>query len=213
MSALSSDDNDDVPAATPAGTVVVFGPGYPPQGAQVHRSAQLKDGQRIIIREVRREDCRLIEEGFAGLSSRSRFLRFRGGKARLTEDELDRLTDPEDHDDVALGAVAKGGPGGRSMPVGVARFVRLEPDGDSAELAMTIVDTFQAKGAGTLLLAALARQAEACGVHKLIALVHSENRGMRGLANRFHAAEKHRENGEIEYEFDVADMIEVASRA
>lgn len=213
MSVLGSSDENDIPAATTAGTVVVFGPGYRPQGAQVRRSARLKDGQRIIIREIRRGDRHLIDEGLRHLSPRSRFRRFRGGKAGRSADEMDRLIDPDDHDAFALAAVAKGGPGGRSMPVGVARFVRIEPGGDSAELALTIVGSFRDKGVGTLLLAALARQAEACGLRRLIAFVHPENSGMRGLANRFHAAGKRRDTDEIEYEFDVAEMIDVASRA
>jgi GNAT superfamily N-acetyltransferase len=78
---------------------------------------------------------------------------------------------------LALGAWA-----GEGNLVGVARCVR---QGDSAEVAVTIVDDWQERGVGTLLLDALLCEARAHGLATLTASVIRENkRGVR-LARRF----------------------------
>lgn len=176
-------------------------------------TADLKDGRRILIREVRRSDRALIEEGFAHLSPRSRFLRFMGGKSRLSEAELDTLTDPTDHDDVALGALAWTGPGGmRPVPVGIARFVRLSAGADTAEVAVTVVDGFQNLGCGTALLSALARKARDCGVRTFIAIVHPGNAGMRSLAEAMGGTVARQSRDGLDYRLAVDAIMAVAAR-
>ena len=49
---------------------------------------RLRDGSAVLIRPVRPEDAGLLEDGFAGLSDRSRRLRFLGPKASLSAAEL-----------------------------------------------------------------------------------------------------------------------------
>lgn len=171
------------------------------------RSARLADGTRIVIREIRRRDRALVERGFANLSPRSRFLRFLGAKAALSEAELDRLTDPSDDDDVALGALARPATGGRADPAGIVRFVRLAPGSDEAELALTVVDRFQNRGLGTVLLGAIAEKASLCGVSVLFAHVHTENAAMRALAHRFGAERIHRDTDEIVFRIQVASIL------
>lgn len=205
MSAAGGKDTG-APVADAAGAVVLP---WPDGAARrpFRRSARLSDGTRIVIREIRRRDRPLVEQGFANLSPRSRFLRFFGAKAVLSEAELDRLTDPTDHDDVALGMLARAPEGGRAVPAGVGRFIRLAPGGAEAELALTVIDRFQGRGAGTLLLRAIAEKAAQCGISMLLAHVHSENAAMRALARRFGAERVSRDADDVVYRLPVASVL------
>ena len=169
----------------------------------------LKDGTQILIRDVARGDRALVEAGFAHLSDRSRFLRFLTPRKQLTERELDVLTDPTDEDDVAIGAVTVPGRGQTSMPIGLARFIRLTPGGNKAEFALTVVDTFQGKGAGRLLLRALAHRARHCGVQEFLAYLHRDNRAMRGLLESYGATRTTAGRTEIEMTASVAIIADL----
>ena len=194
------------PGAHAAGAVVLP---WPERTARrpFRRSARLSDGTRVVIREVRRRDRALIETGFANLSPRSRFLRFFGTKAALSEDELDRLTDPTDNDDVALGALARPPGHGRALPAGIGRFIRLAPGSLEAELALTVTDRFQGRGLGSLLLRAIAEKAVRCGVSVFVAHVHSENAAMRALARRFGAERVSRTPDESVFRLSVPAVV------
>ena len=141
----------------------------------------LDDGTHIEIRTVQDTDRALISEGFSHLSEQSRFMRFLGPRQALSRTELDQLTDPEDKDNVALGAVTRDG----AHPVGLARFIRTEPGGAEAEIAITITDEFQRRGAGKALIETLAQVARTCGVTQFLAFTHRENHAMHALLRRY----------------------------
>lgn len=141
----------------------------------------LKSGQPIVVRFVTDDDRSLILDGFAHLSETSRYLRFLYTRQTLSGQELDLLTDWRDSDDVSIGAVTQD----NTKPVGLARFIRLEPKGSEAEFALTVVDEFQGNGAGTFLFRTLAQVADRCGVTTLQALVHRQNQPMIQLLRRF----------------------------
>lgn len=143
--------------------------------------ATLKSGQPIVVRFVTDDDRNLILDGFAHLSETSRYLRFLYTRQTLSGQELDLLTDWRDSDDVSIGATTQN----NTKPVGLARFIRLEPKGSEAEFALTVVDEFQGEGAGTFLFRSLAQVAERCGVTTFQALVHRQNQSMIQLLRRF----------------------------
>ncbi|APX10535.1 hypothetical protein BWR18_01595 [Tateyamaria omphalii] len=132
---------------------------------------------------VKAQDSALIRDGFAHLSERSRFMRFLATRSALTDADLARITDAKDEGNVALGAVTRPD----NTPVGLGRFIRLDPEGPDAEMALTVVDAFQGQGAGRLLLGTLAQVAKGCGVTTFIALVHRDNRAMLGLLRSYGA--------------------------
>ena len=94
--------------------------GRPSEG----RPVRLRDGSAVLIRPVRPADAGLLEDGFAGLSDRSRRLRFLGPKASLSAAELRYFTDVDHRDHEALGALDHVRGGG----VGIARAA-AEPEG------------------------------------------------------------------------------------
>ena len=168
----------------------------------------LQDGQTVLVRELRSEDRDLIVDGFAHLSDRSRFLRFLAPRKQLTARELDRLTDPTDRDDVAIGAKTIEPSDVPNTPVGLARFVRLAPGSDVAEIAITVVDDYQGKGVGTVLLRELARIAERCDVREFEALIHSDNINALGFLHHFRAREEDGTQPETEARLSIASILE-----
>src|SRR4051794_2126783 len=115
----------------------------------------LRDGSEVVIRPVRPADRALLLSGFARFGARSRQQRFFGVKVRLTEAELAFFTEVDHHDHEALGAIdPRTGAG-----VGIARFIRFEPGGPVAEAAVAVVDDWQGRGLGRVLLEALVERA------------------------------------------------------
>jgi len=143
-------------------------------------------GPTVEVRPLERGDRGVVLEVFAGLGSRSRHLRFLAPKPRLTSADLRQLTDVDQHDHVALVAVAA--QGGR--PIGVARFVRDREDPHSADVAVAIVDAWQDRGVGTTLVQALVRRAREVGVRRFTMMMAPHNEGAVRLL--------HRAPGEIE---------------
>jgi RimJ/RimL family protein N-acetyltransferase len=127
-----------------------------------HRELELRDGSRVLLRQIRPEDRERLAEGLRRLSPASRYLRFHRVIDHLTDEQLTELTeiDHVDHEAIiALDAERPDRPG-----VGVARYIREPFEPEVAEAAITVADEYQGQGAGTLLLGALAARARDNGV-------------------------------------------------
>lgn len=135
------------------------------------------DPTALHVRELGRQDRDVVLEVFEGLSPRSRHLRFLSPVPVLRGAMLRQLSDLDGHRHVAL--VAERRETGRARPVGIARYYRLGPD--RAEIALEIVDAWQARGVGRLLLRSLADHARARGVETLVAEALGDNRVVLGL--------------------------------
>jgi GNAT superfamily N-acetyltransferase len=147
----------------------------PPQGVRELRvTEELRDGSQVDIRRLRPSDAPVLASAFEQLSSESRRLRFMSPKPSLSPRELAYLTDVDGHRHEALGASDHATREG----VGVARFVRLEEEPEVAEVAVTVVDSWQRRGLGTVLLEHLADQARSQGITHFSALISSENTGV-----------------------------------
>jgi acetyltransferase len=114
----------------------------------------------------------------AGLSERSRYLRFAAPLPRLSESLLDQMMDSDGIRHVVYVALA---PGETSI-VGVARFVRAPGPQRSAEIAIAVADAWQGAGLGAVLLARLVEHARRAKLRRLIAITLSENRSAGRLA-------------------------------
>jgi GNAT superfamily N-acetyltransferase len=137
----------------------------------------LRDGSQVDIRRLRPSDAPVLANAFERLGFESRRLRFMTPKPELSPRELAYLTDVDGRHHEALGASDHQ----RGDGVGVARFVRLEQEPQVAEVAVTVVDEWQRRGLGTLLLEHLTDQARAQGITHFSALISSENTGVLEL--------------------------------
>jgi GNAT superfamily N-acetyltransferase len=124
----------------------------------------------IVLRPLGFGEREPVLEVFAGLSERSRRLRFLGAKPRLPERDLDLLVDVGRCGREAVAAVDA--VTGRA--VGVARFVR-DAGAPEAEIAFEVVDEWQGRGVGTRLVGELARLAREQGILRLRAVVDRSN--------------------------------------
>jgi GNAT superfamily N-acetyltransferase len=141
---------------------------------------RLKDGSEVIVRQIEPEDKPLLLEGFTHFGETSRYQRFMGPKKRLSTRELAYFTDIDHADHEAIGALdPQTGHG-----VGVARFIRERAGADIAEAAVAVVDEWQGRGLGGVLLERLAERATEVGVTAFSAALLTDNRAMLALFAR-----------------------------
>ena len=165
--------------------------------------AVLRDGSVVHIRPIRPEDRTLLERMFEQLSEESRYRRFLHYVKRLGERELDYFTRVDHTEHEALVAL---GPHG-TEPVGVARYVRLR-DHESAEVAIAVVDAWQGKGVGTVLLHELVERAKATGVRRFRATCLSDNAQVIDLLSRLGSTRiNHPEPGLAELTIGLPDQL------
>jgi|SRR5581483_4667509 len=132
----------------------------------------------ITVRPLRRGATEVVQAVFDGLGPESRLRRFGGAKNVLLPGDLDALT-RIDHRHHALVAWVGG------APIGIARLVR---DRDSAEVAFAVVDEWQGRGVGRLLVDRLAEDARAAGITRFTADVQPDNAPSRALLRRLRIA-------------------------
>jgi GNAT superfamily N-acetyltransferase len=138
---------------------------------------ELRDGSRVRIRQGRATDDDLLRRGFERLSARSRYRRFLTPLSKLDKRMLRYLTDVDHHDHEAMVALDEACEEG----LGVARYVRDPARRDRAEVAVTVVDDWQGRGLGTILLDVISARARREGIRTFTALVLAENHKMRDL--------------------------------
>jgi GNAT superfamily N-acetyltransferase len=162
----------------------------------------LRDGTLVRIRPILPEDKVHILDGFRRLSPESRYRRFLSPIDELTPDMLRDLTEVDYEDRFAYVAFALH-VAGAPLGVGVARYVRLQDEPRVAEAAVTVVDDYQERGLGTLLLQALGAVALENGIVKFRAYALANNRPLQELAARLGAEIHHEAAGTVRVETDL----------
>ncbi|WP_420821829.1 GNAT family N-acetyltransferase [Pseudonocardia broussonetiae] len=117
----------------------------------------------------------MLDALFAGLSARSRYLRFHSPTPRLTGVVRRGLLDVDGRDRIALVAHTDDG------PVGMTQLVRDARARDEAEVAVAVVDAWQGRGVGRLLVEAAVARARTTGLDRLHARVLAGNAPALGL--------------------------------
>lgn len=124
----------------------------------------------IAYRPLRAGERKPVLEVFAGLSERSRRLRFLGSKPRLLESDIAHLVDVGGCGREAVAAIDQES----GQTVGIARFVRDER-APEAEIAFAVVDEWQGQGLGKRLVAELQTLARDQGILRFRAEVAHGN--------------------------------------
>lgn len=165
----------------------------------------LRDGTKVLVRMVEAGDKDGFAEAMDRLSSRSRYLRFHSGVERLSERQLEYLTEVDQHDHVAWVAVTS--EQGRDVGIGVARFVRVDGEPEVAEAAITVLDEFQNRGLGTVLLGVLAAAAARRGITVFRSYVLGDNTDMLKLFEALGARRSEVEPGVYQVDMPVPGTL------
>ncbi|HEY3237953.1 MAG TPA: GNAT family N-acetyltransferase, partial [Acidimicrobiia bacterium] len=142
---------------------------------------RLPDWTELVLRPVVPDDKALFLAAFERLSPQSRYRRFFSPLPRLSTALLTYLTEVDHHHHSAWLAVVEEETG--PAVVGVSRAVRLD-DPSAAEVAVTVIDPYQRRGIGRLLLGTLVLEAVEQGVTRLVGLVLADNAPMQAVLRR-----------------------------
>ncbi|MEX2622454.1 MAG: GNAT family N-acetyltransferase [Acidimicrobiia bacterium] len=153
----------------------------------------LGDGTRVLIRPIRADDKQLLQEGIRHLSPESRYLRFLHYLERLTPAELRYLTEIDYRDHFAWVAISLDKPD--HLGLGVARYIRDGNQPKQAEAAVAVIDDYQGRGLGRLLLTKLADSARENGIDAFIAYLAPESPVVKYLLDNVSAATTSNEDG------------------
>ena len=126
-----------------------------------------------MIRPIRPDDKGMLSDGLRRLSLQSVQRRFLTPKRSFSRAELRYLTEVDGRDHVALVAENPCDPSRRL--IAVARFVRNNAEPDTAEIAVTVGDSWQGRGLGSVLGTHLAHLARNRGIWTFTATMASEN--------------------------------------
>ena len=147
--------------------------------------AVLKDGTSIFMRLLGPDDREALRRGFEELSIRTRRLRFLALQDRLTESQLTYLTNIDNQDHLALGAFDTGHDAPKC--IGVARYIRLSKEPDTAEFAVTVIDAYQGRGVGRLLCELLIEVAQEHAIKTFTGYISQENASLVELLKQLGA--------------------------
>ena len=169
----------------------------------------LRDGGTLRLRPPQEADRQRLIAFFAGLSSRSLYLRFHG-MPQVDEGLVDPVLGPEWVERGALlGSVVEAG---EERVVALANYVRLR-DPKSAEVAFAVADDFQGRGIGTRLLEQLAARASAHSIERFVAEVMADNAAMIAVfGDAGFEVRRTLSGGEVEMTFSIAPTSEYGLR-
>lgn len=139
---------------------------------------RLRNGQHVTLRLLRPEDRALYLSGFEKLSAEARYHRFFEPKDHLTPAEIHYLVDLDQVHHFAIVATHGHDP---AEGVGLARCVEVPGEPNVAEPAVTVLDDWQGKGIGRLLMRRLVRAAQERGVERFHVDILAGNSPMLSL--------------------------------
>ncbi len=163
----------------------------------------LRDGSHVRLRQIHSSDKELLLRGFERLSSESRYRRFLVPTPHLSEAVVRYLTEVDHHDHEAIVALDEESGEG----IGVARYVRNGARPDVAEVAVTVIDDWQGRGLGTLLLEVVSARAREEDIRSFTALMLATNQEMMTLLERLGPLRVvDREVGTVEIEMPIPEV-------
>ena len=168
---------------------------------------QLRDGSAIALRPLGAGDGQLLAAGFERLSPVSRYRRFLSPVPRLTDSMLAFLTSVDGSDHRAWGGLVDE-PGG-VVGAGVVRWVRSKTEPGVAEMAVTVIDDYQGRGLGGLLVDVAVLDAFAHGVDRFEGLVLGENISSRRMLARAGATVQPDGGGALTYRLALSPRVDL----
>lgn len=135
---------------------------------------ELPGGVDLTLSPILKTDREFFERGIEELSLESRFARFGQGVSSLSAQELDYLSDVDQRNHVAWGALVG------DEAAGVGRYIMMD-DPTKAEIALTVLDSMQRRGVGRALFEALIAVGRHDGIHEFAFEARSDNEAVISL--------------------------------
>jgi acetyltransferase len=143
------------------------------------RAFTLPSGEPVLVRPIRPHDAATLQAYVRRLAPESRRNRFLGALNELSPRELARLAAMDRPGEIALVAFVAGD----AVMVGEA-IAAIAPGGARGEIALSVIDPWQRRGLGSLLMQAIECWARAFGARHLFGEVLRTNTAMKGLARK-----------------------------
>lgn len=167
---------------------------------------KLRDGAQVLVRPIRADDKQALVKALDRLSPESRYRRFLRPVNRLSERELRYLTEIDYTSHFAWIATDLDDESG----LGVARYVRDSNEPEVAEAAVAIVDDYQGKGLGTILIRLLVATALENEIKVFRSWVLGENRQVLGPLERV-GARRTPDEGVLKAEVSLEEVFDGSS--
>jgi acyl-CoA synthetase (NDP forming)/GNAT superfamily N-acetyltransferase len=166
----------------------------------------LSDGSTVHIRQIGPADAGALVAMHSRLSDRTRYLRYFAPYPTIGAQDLERFVNVDHHDREAL--VAEHG----GELLAVARYERLGPGADEAEVAFVVEDAHQGRGLGSVLMEHLAERARLAGIVRFVAEVLPANaRMMRVFTDAGYAVVRRYADGVVHLTFPIATTSRLMS--
>ena len=148
--------------------------GAPPAPGDWEADVVLNDGGTTHLRPIRPDDGDRLRDFHSRLSQQTVYNRFFAYHPALSDADVERFTNVDHADRVALVATLHG------SIIGVVRYDRL-PGTHEGEVAFVVEDAHQGRGLGPVLLEHLAAAARERGIERFTADTLPTNRAMLGV--------------------------------
>lgn len=171
-------------------------------------TATIADDVQVRVRPVRISDEERLQELFYRLSDESTYSRFMQYKKAHPHEEMQQLVDLDYEHSMALVVTVDDE---TEQIIAMARY-DLEPATNLADIAFVVLDAWQGKGIGTLLMKRMAEIGEKRGIGGFTADVLASNRAMLGVFQRSGLRlQTHLESGTYELTLRFKDERELVS--
>ena len=136
----------------------------------------LADGEKLTLRHIAPTDVAREQSFVHELSPESSYRRFHGTIKDLSKKDLNKFTEPDARNAVAMVILRSGEKG--EEEIGVARYV-INPDRTNCEFAIVVADAWQKRGIGRKLMNALIGHLQVSGIKQISGSVIKSNSVMR----------------------------------
>ncbi|NNC43942.1 MAG: GNAT family N-acetyltransferase [Acidimicrobiia bacterium] len=160
-------------------------PGYP---EHLERTQSLPNGETITVRPILPSDAAHIRTALQTADSDTLYRRFFTSRPKISDDTIAYLAEVDYRRRLALVAFASDG------PIALARY-EAETDPLEAEIAFVVSPDWRGLGIAQFLGQMLLDEAEANGMHRMIAYYLSTNDGAAGLLTRLGFVPDENEHG------------------
>jgi len=150
-----------------------------PYPVELEREVRVRDGAPLLLRPIRPDDVEREHAFVASMSDTSRYYRFQHPVSGLSQEMIARFTQLDYAREMALVAIDIAS----DQIAGVSRYFP-NPDRVTAEFAVAIADSWQARGLGMILMKSLIACARDAGYRAIEGSVLPANLGMLKLAEQ-----------------------------